>query len=1253
MTEMSGPGDKTPISIPGLKANPEQVGQRLRDASGNVMLRAGAGTGKTFNLTQKVLHLLTDRRARLDQILVLTFTDFAAAEMRERIYDGLNKAIQIAGDPDLRAHLIREKREFPSNYISTFHSFCNRILQYYPDDVSMLEVTDFPPGLDNSPYGTVSRIRLDTGFEILGGYEEILQKQEIRRDYYRIYKDSRVLKNQLNNLKAPDLEKFCEQLIDLGEDRLIRLAGLTADGYIGILQGIKDELNEEMDQLFKHIRSQLGTYGDDIRDDYLAAAANGMDDYFRMSNSKGDIPKKHILSHADKDAIKREIDPLNIRLKTIKSLYDNIELLIVTPRLEEKLDTYRESGDFEADYELYWSIRELAELSLRWSSYQRFRRVKMARLNFDDIIWLTRRLLDSGETVSADLRARFEYVLVDEFQDTDREQWEIVKKLSRINEQPNVLVVGDVKQAIYGFRGGDVTVMDQAARDMETAGCEHLSLDFSFRSNPAVIDFCNELFRHCFGRQQDAPYIARSQNLLVPDNENARNRSEPGSVVILDFDQSALTAEGVNPELEERVKNERIWLEALRVARMLKKISAGDEPGFERVTRIMQAGEKAVGILLRTRTNQYLYEMALKKYGLPYTVSSGRGFFNRQEVSDIGNLLRFLLDAFDDLSLVGVLRSPWVGLSDNGLLAIRNAMNNTPALYPTFWPAVKDWIAWGRDTLIPPDQLSLQMMAGKLESLRRQTKLMRVSELIETALRETNFFAGYRNDRQVVQNVNKLITVIREMELNGEGTLFEIVNFLTTQAEEEADEKDAELPETGSIQIMTIHGSKGLEFPMVVVADTASSKGGGGVKLHMTPSDEREGYDREGGTRDGSNRAGYTRLDNEREDSVRSGDQRVGGYRTSVEHAPGMPCFSYNVKDREWNDNAKAGDAAIHAMLKAKTKSREDAEMRRLFYVALTRAETHLLICNTVSYPGGRKNQSTFAAYLNAWLDTMPRPGLYEQRLISAAETAALLDGDDPYLTASAATGTRELRLVPRHRLDELGKTAFLTVSSVTGAAAPPRDDDEFLTGHTTRDEAFMRVKPQWSYLDAGLAGTLIHKGIEISLKSPESTRRLLINAGALHGTDLSSPDAVRDLQNMVQQVDNARNFLNARFPDPARVMHEVEFEVIIEDGDDDNGDTKTGYGSQPVIRRGIIDLLLLSADGSWHLIDFKTSLPEADLKSHAMAAGYAAQLREYCTAASVISNNTVEVHPENALLLFTSGKEAAVISLQKLLGSE
>jgi ATP-dependent helicase/nuclease subunit A len=1001
------------VTRSGRKSGPEEVAQKLRDASGNVMLRAGAGTGKTFNLTQKVLHLLTVRKVRLDQILVLTFTDFAAAEMRERIYDGLNKAIQKAEDPDLRNFLIREKREFPSNYISTFHSFCNRILQYYPDDVSMLEVSEFPQHLDNTPYGKAGKIRLDTGFEILGGYEEIVQKQEIRRDYYRIYKDSRVLKNQLNNLKAPDLEAFCGKLQDLGAENLVRLSGLTADGYIGILRGITDELKAESDELFGRVSAMLGEYRDDIKDEYLTAAAKGVGNYLGLSNNDGKIPKKFIHKHADKDEIVNRINPLNTRLKTVNALIDSIEATISDPALDEKLEKYRESGDFDADFELYWSIRELAELSLRWSSYQRFRRVKMARLNFDDIIWLTRRLLDSSDAVAADLRNRFEYVLVDEFQDTDREQWEIVKKLSRITDRANVLVVGDVKQAIYGFRGGDVTVMDQAARDMQAAGFEQLSLDFSFRSNPAVTGFCNELFRHCFGRQMDAPYIAKSQDLLVPDNENARNRAEQGKVVILDYDASVLKAGDVDPELEERVKSDRIWLEALRIARMLKRISVGDEPGFERVTRIMQAGEKAAGILLRTRTNQYLFEMALKKYGLPYTVSSGRGFFNRQEISDIGNLLRFLLDAFDDLSLVGVLRSPWVGLSDNGLLAIRNAMNENPARYPTFWPAVKDFSAREMETLIPPDRLSLGLMTDVLEELRRKTKLMRVSELIESALLETNFFAGYRNDRQVVQNVNKLLTVIREMELNGEGTLFEIVNFLTTQAEEEADEKDAELPETGSIQIMTIHGSKGLEFPMVVLADTASGKGGGGVKLHMTPSDERASYNRPG------DRSGH-RVNHPHTSQHREIDESADNNHPTV-----LPCFSYNVKDREWNDNAKEGDAAIHAMLKAKTKTREDAEMRRLFYVALTRAETHIVIGNTLSYPGSRRNQSTFALYLNDWLDTLPRPELFEQRTITAAETAALLDGDDPYITGSASTGNRELRLIPRNRLDEARKNGL------------------------------------------------------------------------------------------------------------------------------------------------------------------------------------------------------------------------------------
>jgi ATP-dependent exoDNAse (exonuclease V) beta subunit len=121
--------------------------------------------------------------------------------------------------------------------------------------------------------------------------------------------------------------------------------------------------------------------------------------------------------------------------------------------------------------------------------------------------------------------------------------------------------------------------------------------------------------------------------------------------------------------------------------------------------------------------------------------------------------------------------------------------------------------------------------------------------------------------------------------------------------------------------------------------------------------------------------------------------------------------------------------------------------MRRLFYVALTRAETHIVIGNTLSYPGSRRNQSTFALYLNDWLDTLTHPELFEQRTITAAETAALLDGDDPYITGSASTGNSELRLIPRKRLDEAGKTAFLTVSTVTGAAALRRDDDEFLSG--------------------------------------------------------------------------------------------------------------------------------------------------------------------------------------------------------------
>ncbi|MEX2398141.1 MAG: UvrD-helicase domain-containing protein, partial [Balneolales bacterium] len=824
--------------------NLEQITDELKQADGNIVIEAGAGTGKTYNLTNRILHQVAEKGVSLDQILAMTFTDYAAAEMRERVYKVISEAIETEKDENKRRHLIRQKRDFSKNYISTFHSFCSRILKYYPDEVAEIPIPKFPGSLNNEPYGQQSFCHLDSGFEVLGTYDEILLKQELLKEFYKIYKHHPPLQAQLNAIRYTVLEQFLEKLGGKEEGDLLKVAGLSAADYLNCLKGLlKDMMARRQsiaDQAWQIIQSNLGWFkkpGDIIGWEYFADHCLKKD---------GPVRKNKMVKE-QQEAVEEHLDPLLIEYRKQEKITQPLKDYLKGDEavLLEELKDYRNNDEFDPNHETWHNLIELADISLRWSTFLRYKRVSKRTLNFDDIIWYIRRLFKEKPYIGRALSTRFRYIMIDEFQDTDEKQWEIIKALASLDTESKVLIVGDIKQAIYGFRGGDVTMMDRARQELQAANSDAyrvVRLSWSFRSNDTIINFVNSLFSHCFNQEEvRKPYMAEAQRLLRPQNKIGREKNHPGQIRIMEGPaaEAAFDPDELNRPARKLYEDESCRLEALRIADFLDQIRQGKQPGYERITKMMKQGISAVGMLFKRRKNQHYYEQALKLYNLPFTVSSGRGFFNRQEIMDCHNLLAFLQDAFDDLSLVGVLRSPFIGLSDAGLLAVRNAMDEPKSKrYSTYWQAIADWKSWGEKALIPPDKLALEMISF-LKRLRDKTPYSRVSELLEEAVFETNFLNGYIREPQARQNVIKLMDIVRQLEMSGRGNMFEIVSFLRIQMEEEVVEADAELPDPGIIQLMTIHGSKGLEFPMVILPDMCAYNSQGGNRIYETPLDEQ------------------------------------------------------------------------------------------------------------------------------------------------------------------------------------------------------------------------------------------------------------------------------------------------------------------------------------------------------------------------------------------------------------------------------
>ena len=1174
------------------------IEQALKSSTGNIILRAGAGTGKTYNLTRRVMNLLTgnldgegkEKPCRVDEILALTFTNDAAGEMRERIYASITEELRSTDDPALRRHLHREKREFGRNFIMTFHAFCQRLLQYYPDEVASLSFPRKPDSDGNNPDEFA---QLEAGFDLLDEYRQSVLQIEWHKQFYRTYKDLDSLHSQLANLGKRHFETIIEKLSVLPDDVLQRISMLSPNDYIERLDQVRKTVTRQTEAAYAPIRGYMEDHADYFKNPSpdpvtFAATCVTQKKEFRLSQLTN--------KNQTKDEVKAALDPLIPNLKTWIEIYDSLNQLFdgAEKSLLKRIEEYQENDTFHADISDYHNLVELADVALRWSIFMRYCRVREKLVTFDDVITLTGKLLDAHPEIVTEMQQRFRYILIDEFQDTDERQWKIISKLARLEQGGNLMIVGDQKQAIYRFRGGDVTMIRRVEKELsELDGSPLLELDLShsFRSNLEVVAFSNDLFQHTFRNYRDEDlFKARAQRLELPP-DNLQNKTFPkGLIRLMGYQKPNQEQLDSDSRVQELTDEKGHMLEALRIARLLDQIRNGQVSGYTDIRQLMNQGEKAVGILLRSRTHQPEMEEALRLYNIPFTVSSGRGFYRCQEIIDAANLLSFLLDSYDNVAVVGVLRSPFVGLSDAGLLALRLAMIHSGSSDDrySYWQAAQKVMKTGNNRLIPPDQLALATMVPVLEELRRASKYTRVSEILERVLHESNFWSDAADPEGVRQNLNKLLEIIRTLEFEGQGSLFDIVTFLRTQIEDNADEKEGERPDAGSVQIMTVHGSKGLEFPMVILPDMMS-KGAVRSEVYVSPEDAW--------------------IDD-------------------------LPLFAYKDTDKnDYNNDSDQDVSALYRYLKQLETERDDAETRRLFYVAVTRAAHHLVLSDTVSYDQRQKKQSkiSFGEYLDEWLNA----GGSEKELVTF-DRSTFEELQD--IASRLAGGT--------HALPDQTSEEAIPLRSDTLANAM---SDGLMQGKAVtsgKEDIVFDEEPQlhlfgggpgWSRLPANEAGTLVHKLIELDIADNEQEIRILVNEMTQLGYPPRriDPGWEEDKKEILRQSRAARKWLNDHFPDARQRRHETSFETLIE------------LDGNPVMMRGTIDLLIEDKAGTWYLIDFKTSnIPDGKYKEWAKQAGYNQQLKIYCEALRVLSDGKMSVEPENAVLLFTREEGCVAIHL-------
>ena len=308
-------------------------------------------------------------------------------------------------------------------------------------------------------------------------------------------------------------------------------------------------------------------------------------------------------------------------------------------------------------------------------------------MDYLDLDLMTEELLRSHPDIAASYRSRFRHLMVDELQDTNPVQIELLCLLSRGEDTgtpgPERFFVGDVKQAIYRFRGSDVRHFTRLQREMETVG-DVLSLSQSFRTHDSLVEILNAIFKRVLGdslEKFDAPMqVMKGRG---PDSPH-------GPHLVL------LPVSSTTPGGDKANESQRRRVEADAVAREVASLLERGASVLDRETKSYRAARPAdVAILLRRLTNVHLFELALESHGVPYRTPAGGGFFTRQEVLDLTNLLGWLTGPDDDIALAGALRSPLFMIDDRTLLALRSSKR--PLLEALASPPER---LWGNPSLL-------------------------------------------------------------------------------------------------------------------------------------------------------------------------------------------------------------------------------------------------------------------------------------------------------------------------------------------------------------------------------------------------------------------------------------------------------------------------------------------------------------------------------------------------------------------------
>ncbi|MGI6712238.1 MAG: helicase-exonuclease AddAB subunit AddA [Bacillota bacterium] len=902
--------------------------EAITDKGCNLLVAAAAGAGKTAVLVERIIRKITDARQPLDidRLLVVTFTNVAATEMRERIGEAISKILEKS--PESR-NMLRQLTLLNKASISTIHSFCLEVIR------SNFQSIDIDPNFRIADETEASLMKLEALNEL---FEDLYEAENTDQDFLELLEcyggnwDDQALQDMVLNLydfiqSSPWPEKWLHEMTESFHVSPGWDFGETPWGKV-LLRRVVLELSGLREMMTRALRMMKGAAGLEKYVPVFHEDISGIEELEKICTSETGSRWDHLfqalhnmkfnrLPSAGKDADQKKQD-------AVKKTRDHVKKYI--KKLREDIffvDSAEAFRDLKTLYPLMKSLTGLvSEFGLRYGA----KKSRKSVVDFNDLEHFCLEILsqkdENGEIkpskVALGYRERFAEILVDEYQDSNLVQEIIINMISRADTgKPNVFMVGDVKQSIYRFRQAkpELFLEKYHTYSIEKENPLRKILLFkNFRSRKEVVDAVNFFFKQIMTISVgELDYTnAESLNPGAVFPENTRHDFLVGGETELHLIQTGDGDDPVEPEesgdeeqqsIEEEAHDEemldRIQCEARLVAKRIRKLMQPDNQGrifsvFDQVKKEYRNIEyRDIVILLRTTRNwSEIYMEELMNGGIPAFADTGTGFFKTTEIQVILSLLQIIDNPEQDIPLLGVLRSPIVSFDTDELAELR-LCNRKGSLYEALH-------LLANDSQSPVAQKAASFL-DNLQRWRDMSQYMSTDQLLWRLYHETGYYGilgAMPAGEQRQANLRILFERARQFEETSYKGLFNFINFIDKLKSNQGDMGSAKILSENDnvVRIMSIHKSKGLEFPVVILS-------GCGNKFNLRDMNKRILFHQELGL-----------------------GPDVVDHRKRL-YYPSMP------------------KQAIREKIKVETLSEE----MRILYVALTRSREKLIITGAVS----------------------------------------------------------------------------------------------------------------------------------------------------------------------------------------------------------------------------------------------------------------------------------------------------------------